>query len=76
MKYTADYLTLHFLFISCVWVFYLYANLCAPCVPGIDRGQKRALNSLELKLQMALSISRAPGINPGYSRRAASVLNL
>lgn len=48
-------------------MFFLHAYLCATCVPG-NRGQKRVLDSLELKLQMV--VSHLAGPSTRYSRRA------
>ena len=38
-------------------------NLCVMVVPGALRGQKRALDLLELKLQMVVSVLWVLGIN-------------
>jgi hypothetical protein len=42
-------------FIVCVGMFWLHACLCITWTPGTYRGQKRALDSLELELQMVVS---------------------
>ena len=39
----------------CVWIFCLHACLCTRSVSGTCEGQKRALESLKLVLQMVVS---------------------
>lgn len=51
---------------------YVYDRMCV----GIYRGQKRLLDSLELETQAAVScLMWVLGIEPGFSVKAASVLN-
>lgn len=44
-----------FIFIVCIWVFFLDACMCPTCVPGAQEDEKRDLGSLELELHVAMS---------------------
>lgn len=59
----------------CVQVFCLHVCLCIFCTPGIHRGQKRALDPLELEFYIFVSHEVKQGIEPESSGRATSVLN-
>jgi hypothetical protein len=61
--------------ILCVWLFCLHVYLCTMYVPGAQGGQKRALDSLELKLQTVVSHSVGAGTQIWNLYRAAIVLN-
>lgn len=43
------------LFILCVWVLHLHIYLCNMSGPGAYEGQKKALDSLGLEIQMVVS---------------------
>lgn len=49
--------------------------ICANCMSGAHRGQKRTLASLDLKLQVVVSHQMGAGIEPGSSGRTAITLN-
>lgn len=51
-------------------------SVCILCVCSGHRGQKKALNSLDLELQMVVSGYVVLGIEAGTSRRAPRTLNL
>ena len=49
--------------------------VCVPlCVPDVHRDQKRALDSLELELQMVVTTMWVLGTEPRSSTRAVSAL--
>lgn len=65
-----------FYFYSCVWVVCLCACLCAVYMPSAHRSQKRALDSLKLELETAVScLIWVLGITLGSSGRAVCALN-
>lgn len=49
--------------------------LYIPCVPGVHRGQKMALDPLELELQMIIQMCTL-AVEPRSSARVALALNL
>lgn len=56
----------------CVWVFCLM-YVCASCAWGDQRGQKWALEALELELPLLWTNTWLLGIEPGSSGRSVSV---
>lgn len=51
----------------CVQVFCLHACLCILCMPGVHRGQKMALDPLQLELHIFESHQVKQGIKPESS---------
>lgn len=50
-------------------------SVCTTFMPGAHRDQKRALEPLELALQMVISCHVGSGNRPGFSGKAADALN-
>ena len=47
------------------YLLYLHVCLCIMCMPGACRSQKRALDALELEVQMAVSCHVGAGVEAG-----------
>lgn len=59
----------------CIWLACMSVRLYIPCVPGAHRGQKMALDSLELELQMIIQMCTLE-VEPKSYARVALALNL
>ena len=59
----------------CIWLACMSVCLYIPYVLSAHRGQKRALDSLELELQMAIQMCTLE-VQPRSSARVALALNL
>lgn len=58
----------------CIWLLYLYV-LCTAWAAGASEGQKRALNTTEMELQIAVSCHRGAGNQIQVLQKSSQCLN-